>query len=69
MAKPQRSEPRTLARIKALRAGPRELALVGNCRQEPSVNDERARDADEVDRLCARERLFLVNPGRGCGVK
>jgi hypothetical protein len=55
--------------MKALRAGLKSVASVGNCRQRASVNDERAPDVDEADGLCARERLFRGNPGRGCGVK
>jgi hypothetical protein len=34
------------------------LALVGNCQQELPVNDERARDADEANRLCERDCSF-----------
>jgi len=69
VAKPHHLEPRTLARMKALRARLKVTALVGNYRQRPLANDERARNADEAERLCARECLFSVNPGRGCGVK
>jgi len=43
-----------LSHGKALRAGLEIVASVGNQRQRDRVNDERARDADEVDRLCAR---------------
>jgi hypothetical protein len=68
-AKPRRIEQRTRARNKALRARSRVLALVGNRQQESPVNDERARDADEADRLCLGDCLFRANPGRGCGVK
>jgi hypothetical protein len=55
--------------MNALRAGSKGLALVGNRRQGPLANDERARDVDEADRLCARECLSLANPGRGSGAK
>jgi len=41
----------------------------GNIGSESSSTDERARDADEVARLCARGNPWRANPGRGCGVK
>jgi len=38
--------------MKALRAGQWNVALVGNCWQRFSANDERERDVDEAARLC-----------------
>jgi len=38
--------------MKALRAGPREPARVGNHSQANEANDERARTSDELGRLC-----------------
>jgi len=58
VAKPYCLGQRTLARNKALRAGLKVAALVGNCRQGLSVNDERARSADEAKPLCARQLSF-----------
>jgi len=40
--------------MKALRAGPREPAHVGNHSQANEANDERARTSDELGRLCGK---------------